>query len=202
MQELKLFIAQLGGKQSDDLSESHNLFFGIGTHFESLLPEIKKSWKGVKGLHIDSWICLDQIDGHRITIAKHDPSSTAIIAEYPKLLSVNIGFYKRGLFGEQHRTYHVFLKDESESIRLKLPKYDPEFFKGVTTKQDSFHIDDNHDVRGAFGDIDIDDEINIIKELDRYHFTFTELQKSELQVPVIHSGFLFKDELALLSENL
>lgn len=201
MNELKLFIAQLGGKQPDDRLESHNLFFGIGIDFESLLPEIKKSWKGVKGLHVDSWICLDQIDGHRITITKRDPLSTAIIAEYPKLLSVNIGFYKRGSFGEQHRIYHVFLKDERESIRLKLPKYDPDLFKGFTTKQDDFHIDDHHDLRSAFGDIDIDDEINIIKELDRYHFSFTELQKSELRVPVIHSGFLFKNKLANFPES-
>ncbi|MEI8223834.1 MAG: DUF1543 domain-containing protein [bacterium] len=200
MADLKLFIAFLGGKQGDDKIESHNLFFGVGETFESLLPAIKKSWKGVKKLHVDSWMAIEQVDGHAIKVTRNEGSQPHNPELFPKLLLVNIGFYKRAELGEQHRLITLLLKNESETIHNKLMKSDPDFFKGQSgTEPGRSHVDDQHNLSQA-QEYDTDDVFNISEEIPDCLFEFIPLSKNELRIIEPTSGFLFLKELAALPE--
>jgi hypothetical protein len=188
------------GKQGDDKIESHNLFFGVGETFESLLPAIKKSWKGVKKLHVDSWMAIEQVDGHAIKVTRNESDQSRNPELFPKLLLVNIGFYKRAELGEQHRLISLLLKNESETIHNKLMKIDPTFFReknglGAT----GYHVDDKYNLSQA-REYDIDDVFTISEEIPDCLFEFIPLPKNELRVTEPTSGFLFLEELAALPE--
>lgn len=199
MADLKLFVAYLGGKQGDDKLESHNLFFGVAETFEALLPAIKKSWKGVKKLHVDSWMQIEQVDGHEVKVTRNEHTENYSASEFPKLLLVNIGFYKRAELGEQHKIFITLLKDASESLHQKLMK-DPDFAKGQSgTEPDRSHIDDKHDL-GFVPDLEADDIIVINSEVPDYLFEFVPLSKNALKVTEPTSGFLFVKELSELPE--
>lgn len=199
MKDLKLFVAFLGGKQGDDKIESHNLFFGVAETFESLLPAIKKSWKGVKKLHVDSWMPIEQVDGHEVKIIRNENQEQRTSEEFPKLLLVNIGFYKRAELGEQHKLFITLLKDASESLHQKLMK-DPDFAKGQSgTEPGRSHVDDNHNL-SLVTDYETDDIIVVSDEVPGYLFEFIPLQKNALKVTEPTSGFLYVKELSELPE--
>src|SRR5882724_11135417 len=110
MQDLKLFVALLGGHQADDKIEAHNFFAGVGTNLESLLPQIKKAWPGVT--HIDAYMILEQLDGYKVVAREFKQEETTAENKYPKLMIYNIGYYKPGQFSEFHKLIPMVLRNE------------------------------------------------------------------------------------------
>jgi hypothetical protein len=54
-------------------------------------------WFGsLAGLHIDSWLLLEVVDGHRVSLRGEACTGPA------RLWCVNLGAYRRGRFGELH----------------------------------------------------------------------------------------------------
>lgn len=201
--KLKLFVVYLGGKQADDKLEAHNLFIGVGASIESLLPAIKKSWRGVKKLHIDSWEEVQQIDGYAVKIIPNTEKVVPDLSVFPKLLVVNIGFYIRRVNGESHRLIPLLIKSKKDSgIQAKLKKLDINFKKGQRKNVAAHsHVDDNHNASGFKPHkYDIDDSFDVKVEVPEYLFEYVPLPKYKHRVNKMKSGFLFVKEFAAIPE--
>lgn len=202
--KLRLFSVYLGGKQIDDKIEAHNLFIGVGESIESLLPAIKKSWRGVKKLHIDSWEIIDQIDGYEVQITPNTAQVKPDLDVFPKLLIVNIGYYIRNINGESHRLLPLLIKNEQDTgISAKLIKLDDNFKKGQAEGEKArSHVDDNHNIAGfAPHEYDIDDSYDVKEQVPEYLFEYVPIEKRNWKINEIKSGFLFAKELAELPDE-
>lgn len=130
---MKLFAVMLGGRAPRCNVELHDVVFVVGDSIEETYLQLLEKWFGSpEGLHIDSWLELRVIDGHRITLA-----STA--SESPKkLYFINLGGYAPGQFTELHSCTCLVATSEREvKVRAK-----ESLMRGV----DSVHTDDLYDV--------------------------------------------------------
>lgn len=91
----------LGGKIEGLNVEAHDIRFVVGVKRDDFLKQIKQAWVGEpKSLHIDSFIPLDYVDGHKIEI-------NDIKVESKKLYFLNLGFYNKNQFGEAHSMHFL-----------------------------------------------------------------------------------------------
>ncbi len=102
----KLFAVCLGGRAEKCNTELHDIVFAIGETIEDTYEQLMEKWFGTPvGLHLDSWVELSTVDGHKITVAE-DLGEDGI-ASGPRLYFVNLGAYEPGLFGELHANIFV-----------------------------------------------------------------------------------------------
>ncbi|MBN8549577.1 MAG: DUF1543 domain-containing protein [Deltaproteobacteria bacterium] len=105
----KLFAVYLGGKAPKSNTELHDVVFVIGESIEATYEQLMDKWFGTpEGLHLDSWIELSVIDGHRITLSAKPQAGEK------KLFFINLGAYLPGQFTEVHANTFVVAKDERE----------------------------------------------------------------------------------------
>ena len=63
--EPKLFFVMLGGRTKSCHIEQHDIRWVVGKYIEETFPLLRKEWFGLqKGLHIDSYLRLNNIDGY------------------------------------------------------------------------------------------------------------------------------------------
>ncbi len=168
MTKLNLFIILLGGRDTDDKIEAHNLFIGIAHEIESLLPKIKKSWPAAT--HVDGYMILNHVNGYDIVVRE----GTANDIEYPKLLIANIGYYKKGEFAEFHKLIPLVLTPE-DKIKDML-KSDPDFLTGQALAEISrSHLDDKQYIKT----FDVDDVVDVQENVPGY---FIELVPSSISI--------------------
>ena len=55
MKKFRLYMILLGCTPDGRHTEQHDIFFGIGTGLEDLIPEIQEFWSDGGELHIDAW---------------------------------------------------------------------------------------------------------------------------------------------------
>jgi hypothetical protein len=85
---MKLFAVYLGGRAPKANTELHDVVFAVGETVEATYPQLLEKWFGEpRGLHLDSWLELDVVDGWRISLSD-SPSS-----QPEKLFFVNLGAY-------------------------------------------------------------------------------------------------------------
>ena len=85
----KLFAVYLGGRALKCNTELHDVVFVVGETIEDTYEQLMNKWFGTpKGLHLDSWIELQVIDGYRISLSTTEPASTK------KLFFINLGGYR------------------------------------------------------------------------------------------------------------
>ena len=97
----KLFLVVLGGRCKGCHVEQHDVRWVVGETIDATLPALRKEWIGLRrGLHIDSYRCIDYADGHRIEDVEHAQDVTS--ADAPHLWFVNLGAYDPTLMAEQH----------------------------------------------------------------------------------------------------
>lgn len=181
MNKLQLFVVLLGGYNSGDLLEAHNLFIGVAEELTALKEQMKKSWAGVT--HVDAYMILNQVDGYDIIIKEGEPSEN----EYPMLVIGNIGYYKEGNFTEFHKLMPFVLKNKQDSILEKL-KNDSDFSDGQALNEAArSHLDDKH----IINHFDVDDVINIQKYLNGY---LVKLEPAkEKRENILKLGYQFTD---------
>ena len=86
---VNLYAVMLGGTAPGASTELHDVGFAIGETIESTYEQLMGQWFGsLSGLHIDSWLLLDVVDGHRVSA----PEARAGPA---RLWCVNLGAYRR-----------------------------------------------------------------------------------------------------------
>ena len=94
---MQLFLVYLGGTALGANIELHDVRFVVGKRIEDTYPQLRQQWFGTqKGLHLDSYLALHNIDGYQIRL------STAPVQQQVKLFFVNFGGYYPGKIAEQH----------------------------------------------------------------------------------------------------
>jgi hypothetical protein len=133
--EPKLFAVYLGGRAPKCNTELHDVVFTVGSTIEDTYERLLDLWFGSsEGLHIDSWMELSIVDGHRVTLRREPATSEK------KLYFVNLGAYTAGQFTELHANAMVVATSEREvKSRAKA-----ELLRGMVAvhTDDLFDIDD------------------------------------------------------------
>ena len=113
----KLFLVVLGGRCKGCHVEQHDVRWVVGETIDATLPALRQEWIGLRrGLHIDSYRCIDHVDGYRVEVVEQaqDPSS----ADGPQLWFVNLGAYDPTSMAEQH-AFGVIVARSSASAKAR-----------------------------------------------------------------------------------
>ena len=113
----KLFLVVLGGRCKGCHVEQHDVRWVVGETIDATLPALRKEWIGLRrGLHIDSYRCIDHADGHRIEVVEHAKDATS--ADAQRLWFVNLGAYDPTSMAEQH-AFGVIVARSSASAKAR-----------------------------------------------------------------------------------
>lgn len=163
---MQLFALYVGGKAPKSLIEVHDVFFCIAKDIEHAQSMLRKKWWGLPNqVHIDSYIILTSIDGHKIELVKEP------FEESKKLFFVHFGGYYEHLFGEVHQSAFFIAEDAAEAIR-----------KGRNTLCVDLleqHLDSC---------VDVENILNF-DEMDGYYLHF--IEDREAEVSKATPGYLF-----------
>ena len=86
---VKLFAVHLGGTAPGANTELHDVVFATGNAIEDTYEQLLEKWFGSpNGLHIDSWVELDVVDGRRVTLSPEPDTGSE------KLFFINLGAYR------------------------------------------------------------------------------------------------------------
>ena len=132
--ETKLFAVYLGGTAEKCNTEFHDVVFVTGASIEYTYEQLMDKWFGTPlGLHLDSWMEVEAVDGYRVSLSK-TPSQ-----ETEKLFFVNLGAYRDGEFTEYHANKLLIAANQQEAkVRAK-----KELFPNWETKP---HTDNLYEV--------------------------------------------------------
>lgn len=137
MQEnLKLYMVLLGCTPKDRLTEQHDIFFGIGTSIQDLVPDMYTFWPNGGRLHVDSWREVTTVGDYKISIVPKQQRETS-----DKLFFINLGGYKPGDFEEYH--YKTLTVAQTMAQAVKTAKQTA-FYKHYGFKGAESHIDDKY----------------------------------------------------------
>ncbi len=144
----------LGGKVEGINIEAHDVRFLIGRKPNDFLDQIKKSWIGTPdSLHVDSWLPLRFVNNFKIQITKE------YIQNEQKLYFINLGFYKRHQFGENHSMKFIVAKSKQEAKQKAIILVENEI--------DLLHLDNQYDIDDCIQiESNNDFSINIIPHSD------------------------------------
>ena len=133
----KLFLVVLGGRCKGCHIEQHDVRWVVGVSIEATLPALRQEWIGLRrGLHIDSYRCVQQVDGHRVEVIESVESPSS--ADEPRLWFVNLGGYAATSMAEKHY-FDVLVARSSASAKAQARK---RWLKGM----EHVHKDDLHGV--------------------------------------------------------
>jgi hypothetical protein len=130
----RLFAVVLGGNCAPrSNTELHDVVFVAGERIEDTFADLCDLWFGtLEGLHVDSWLELDRVDGYRVSLAREGASGPT------KLFFVNLGGYQPGVFAELHAcTFLAAASEDEAKARAKAT-----LMRGL----ESVHTDDLYDV--------------------------------------------------------
>lgn len=106
-----LFVVMLGGKHPKAKIEVHDVAFVIADSLEAAYPQLRQSWFGTAaGLHIDSWMRVDGVDGWKVELSALAPRPGS-----PRLYFINLGGYESKVFGEAHHYVLVVAQNKTEA---------------------------------------------------------------------------------------
>lgn len=129
----KLFAVYLGGRAPRANTELHDVVFATGSRIEDTYPQLLEKWFGNPvGLHLDSWLELDVVDGYRVTLSEKP------VSQSEKLFFVNLGAYDDS-FTELHANGFYVAADALEAKKRALKEH---FTSGFELP----HKDDLHDI--------------------------------------------------------
>ncbi len=151
--QIYLFIVVIGGKTAKSNIELHDVRWVIGRYIEDTFDQIREGWFGdIKGLHLDSYKKITEIDGHRVNIKKGKKTTyqkkdniTLESRRYKKLWFVNLGGYDSNSMSENHE-FGLFVANTADEAKAKAKK-------NLLTNSLKKHTDDISKL-SAFKDID------------------------------------------------
>lgn len=180
MLQQKLFMLMLGCKPKGRQTEQHDIFFGIASSLQELIPDIYAFWPEAKDkIHIDAWREVNYVEGCKVEVVE---ANEAIDNEL-SLFFLNLGGYRPNEFDEPH--YKMLLATPDKATAIKQAKetafYKHTWFEGATS-----HIDDKYGV-------DVDDafEINdVLTEEIKRLFKLKLTASATIVTDEIHLGYL------------
>lgn len=118
----KLLIFYLGGNMAKSHIEMHDVVFIVAKSDDEAAEKVKEKWCGTeKSLHIDSWFAAEDVEDYRITLIQNEPKEKNI-----HLYFVNLGYYKKGVFGESHFMTLVVASSKINAIEKAKEKCEQE----------------------------------------------------------------------------
>ena len=126
-ESLSLFLVTLGGRVKGSHVEQHDLRWVVGNTIEDTFHQLRKQWIGMpSGLHIDSYIRIDYIDGFQIKLrgihSSHNKCSSETrlnsFNQKEKLWFINLGGYHPSHLLEQHQYYLIVANSSKEATKL------------------------------------------------------------------------------------
>jgi hypothetical protein len=130
---MKLFAVYLGGRAPKCNTELHDVVFVVGEKIEDTYEKLMDRWFGNPlRLHVDSWLELKVVDGHRVRLGSTNSKSSS------KLYFINLGAYVPDQFTELHANAFVVAATEAEVKK----KAKTELLRGTQ----SVHTDDLYDI--------------------------------------------------------
>ncbi len=107
-----LFVVMLGGKHPRAKIEVHDVVFAVADTLEAAYPQLRADWFGSpKGVHIDSWMAVEGVDGWKIELSHLAPAAGA-----HHLYFINLGGYEANSFGEAHHYLLVVARSKQEAM--------------------------------------------------------------------------------------
>ena len=107
-----LFVVMLGGKHPRAKIEVHDVVFAVADTLEAAYPQLRADWFGSpKGVHIDSWMAVEGVDGWKVELSHLAPAAGA-----PHLYFINLGGYEANSFGEAHHYLLVVACSKQEAM--------------------------------------------------------------------------------------
>jgi hypothetical protein len=173
---MKLFAVYLGGRAPKANTELHDVVFAVGATIEDTYTQLLDKWFGDPvGLHIDSWLELDVVDGYRVSLTPEAAPSDA------KLFFVNLGAYDH-TFTELHAMGFYVTAGAPEAKQQALSKHS---HAGVSQvhKDDLHCIDDCialEMVNGLRVTLTRTDEISTARPNNGYHLIPKEMTAAYL----------------------
>jgi len=139
----RLFAVYLGGRAPRCNTELHDVVFVADESIEASYDRLMDKWFGSPlRLHIDSWIELRIVDGHRISLRPQPATADK------KLYFINLGAYLPGQFTELHANTFVVAASEAEvKQRAK-----GELLRGAQ----QVHTDDLYDIDDCLEIVEVD----------------------------------------------
>lgn len=132
---MKLFAVYLGGSAPKANTELHDVVFAVGATIEDTYPQLLDKWFGDSiGLHIDSWLELDVVDGWRVSLTQTPAPSDV------KLFFVNLGAYDH-TFTELHAMGFYVATTPADATQQALSRHAHPGFNQVH-KDDLYCVDD------------------------------------------------------------
>lgn len=133
----KLFLVVLGGRCKGCHIEQHDVRWVVGTTIEETLPSLRQEWIGLRrGLHIDSYRCIEYVDGHRVEVVEQ--MDKRFKTSGTRLWFVNLGAYDSSSMAEQHQ-FGVIVAHSSAAAKARARQ---RWLKG----KEQIHKDDLHSV--------------------------------------------------------
>ncbi|WP_338475078.1 DUF1543 domain-containing protein [Pseudomonas khavaziana] len=109
-----LFVVMLGGKHPRAKIEVHDVVFAVADTLQATYAQLREAWFGSsKGVHIDSWMAVDGVDGWKIELSPLAPHGDA-----RHLYFINLGGYEANRFGEDHHYLLVVARDKREAMSM------------------------------------------------------------------------------------
>jgi len=177
---MKLFAAYLGGRAPKSHIELHDVVFVVGNTIEDTYSQLLELWFGSpEGLHIDSWLELDVVDGYRIGLSEQPPA-----AEQPALYFVNLGGYLEGRFIEVHESVFLVSPDHTDAkLRAK---------ELLLSQYQQVHVDDS---------LLVDDCIRV-SLTNGLHVTLTPTDEKSRHLPINSYHRIPAEQIAAHRERL
>lgn len=159
---LHLYAVMLGGRAPRCNTELHDVVFVTGETIEATYGQCLDLWFGAAPrLHLDSYMALDVVDGHRVTLAA-EPAGDG-----KALYFVNLGGYADGLFTELHANTIVVAASAADAkARAKAT-----LMRGG---EHEIHTDDLYDV----------DDCLEVGQVGRWHVVLEPVHDDRKPVPV------------------
>ncbi len=120
--------------------EQHDIFFGIATTIEELIPAFKASWPEGR-VHIDSWREVCHVDGYKVAVKPREAGEAG--TDIQKLFFINLGGYKPNDMEEYHYKIIVAAPDKGAAVRMAKQTA---FFKHTGFKGANSHVDDKYGI--------------------------------------------------------
>lgn len=185
MPELKLYMILLGCVPPGRHTEQHDVFFGIETSLNELVPEIKAFWPEPERIHIDAWREVNVVEGYQVKIIERSEDSTG---QGNKLFFINLGGYLKNRFEEQHYVVLTAKPDRASALKEAKQTF---FFQHNHFEKAVSHIDDKYG-------IDVDDLYqieDILSPTQKKQYQIKLVQSDNLTDDPIHLGYLKLSQL-------
>lgn len=162
----KLFAVYLGGTAPKCNTELHDVVCTVGESIEATYEQLMDKWFGTpEGLHLDSWMELDNVEGYRISLCAEKA------ADGPKLYFVNLGAYRDGEFTEYHANKFI-VADDIIQAKIKGKSLLLQDWGAPVHTDDLYEVDDCleiGEVDGLYVRLEKTDQPERLKPTNGYH---------------------------------